>query len=291
MKEIKKKNNNQVIIEQLRAMNLKTKTPYLVTTGATFNNEHYLTTPVIIGRYAVSDVTLRKKYMKEGIIFKDYIPSDGKILISESFLSKHNFKLIPKDKLVRNSITKERHVGEKFPYSKAIKQNRDKLKKEIIYDPVNYNKYLIVTELKKMQWNEFITISTTRNFMDQNAWDQAMLDFCDFLAKESKTLNIRIAYSTEISIDIRHKRVTKYETSHRHLHLFLNYGGVPVIPKVLKKLFLKSMRYSKFNRYEYEMEPFEKGCFGENYILKTYRNETDCFSLCAPNQSIFKDLD
>jgi hypothetical protein len=290
MKEIKKKNNNQVIIEQLRAMNLKNKTPYLVTTGATFNNEHYLTTPVIIGRYAVSDVTLRKKYMKEGIIFKDYIPSDGKILVSESFLYKHNIKLIPKDKLVRNSITKERHVGEKFPYSKAIKQNTDKLKNQNINDPVNQNKQLIIKELKKMHWDEFITISTSY-FMDQNAWDIAMLDFCDYLALKSKSLGIRVAYSTELSIDIRHKRVSKYDNSHRHIHLFLNYGCAPVEPKTLKELFLKAMRYPKFKRYEYEIELFKKDSFGENYILKTYKNETDCFSLCAPNQSILKDLD
>jgi hypothetical protein len=290
MKEIKKKNNNQVIIEQLRAMNLKTKTPYLVTTGATFNNEHYLTTPVIIGRYVVSDVTLRKKYMKEGIIFKDFIPSDGKILISESFLSKHNFKLIPQDKLVRNSITKEHHVGEKFPYSKPIKQNTEKLKKQNINDPVSQNKQLIIKELKKMHWDEFITISTSY-FMDQNAWDIAILDFCDYLALKSKSLGIRVAYSTELSIDIRHKRVSKYDNSHRHIHLFLNYGGAPVEPKTLKELFLKAMRYPKFKRYEYEIEPFKKDSFGENYILKTYKNETDCFSLCAPNQSILKDLD
>jgi len=269
-------------LELLYAYNERTKQSHYITTGATFNDRHYLTTPVIIGKYDTTDVTLRKKYKKHGIFNKDYFRSDGKVLISEIFLDKQNIKLIPKDKLVRNSITKERHVGAKFPYQKAInsailKGNKTNLS----------NKDLIVGELKKMHWDEFITISTGQyKYMDQNNWDQAILKFSDLLALKTNNIDLRIAYSTEVSIDIRHKRVTKYENNHRHIHLFLNYGGELIIPKVIKKTFLTAMDYSKFDRYEYHTEPFEEDLFGENYIMKTYNYEKDCFAMCAPDQNI-----
>ena len=269
-------------LELLYAYNERTKQSHYITTGATFNDRHYLTTPVIIGKYDTTDVTLRKKYKKHGIFNKDYFRSDGKVLISEIFLDKQNIKLIPKDKLVRNSITKERHVGAKFPYKKAtnaaiLKGNKTNLS----------NKDLIVGELKKMHWDEFITISTGQyKYMDQNNWDQAILKFSDLLALKTNTIDIRIAYSTEVSIDIRHRRVTKYDCNHRHIHLFLNHGGNPIIPKVVKTTFLAAMDYSKFDRYEYHTEPFEEDLFGENYIMKTYNYEKDCFAMCAPDQNI-----
>lgn len=202
--------------------------------------------------------------------------------MSEIFLEKQNIRLIPRDKLVRNSITKERHVGAKFPYIKAL--NEPYLR----YNNTNIsNKDLLIVELKKMHWDEFITISTGQyKYMDQNNWDQAILKFSDLLALKTNNINIRIAYSTEVSIDIRHKRVTKYENNHRHIHLFLNYGGEQIIPKVIKSTFLKAMDYSKFSRYEYLAEPFIEEIFGENYIMKTYNYEKDCFAMCAPDQNI-----
>jgi hypothetical protein len=269
-------------LEQLYAYNERTKQAQYITTGATFNDRHYLTTPVIIGKYDTSDITLRKKYKKHGIFNKDYFISDGKVLVSEIFLDKQNIKPIPKNKLVRNSITKERHVGAKFPYKKVpneviLKGNKTNLS----------NKDLIVCELKKMHWDEFITISTGQyKYMDQNNWDQAILKFSDLLALKTNTIDIRIAYSTEVSIDIRHRRVTKYDCNHRHIHLFLNHGGNPIIPKVVKTTFLSAMDYSKFDRYEYHSEPFEEDLFGENYIMKTHNYEKDCFSMCAPDQMI-----
>lgn len=270
---------NQPKLEQLYAYNEKNNQSYFVTTGATFNDRHYLTTPVIIGRYDTTDVTLRKKYKKHGKINKDYFISDGKVLVSETFLDKQNIKLIPKDKLVRNSITKERHVGAKFPYQKAPNALIRKAKET--------NKQLIINEIKKMHWDEFITISTgSDKFMDQNNWDNAILKFSDLLAIKTNNVDLRIAYSTEVSIDIRHQRVTIYEHNHRHMHLFLDYGGHPIIPKVIKNSFLNAMNYSKFKRYEYLAKPFEEGMFGENYILKTYNYEKDCFSMCAPDQGV-----
>jgi hypothetical protein len=264
-------------LEQLYAYNERTKQSHYVTTGATFNDRHYLTTPVIIGKYDTTDVTLRKKYKKHGIFNKDYFISDGKVLISEIFLDKQNIKPIPKNKLVRNSITKEKHIGAKFPYQKAINLNTKKLN----------SKQLLISEIQKMHWDEFITISTGQHkYMDQNNWDNAILKFSDLLAINVKSTDLRIVYSTEVSIDIRHKRVTKYEHTHRHIHLFLDYGGKPIIPKVIKNCFLKAMNYDAFNRYEYLAEPFEEGIFGENYILKTYNYENDCFSMCAPDQRV-----
>ena len=280
---------NKPKLEQLFAYNEKNKTSEFITTGATFNDIHYLTTPVIIGKYDISDVTLRKKYKKQGRMNKDYFFSDGRTFISEIFLTKNEIKLIPPDKVVRNSITKEKHMGANFPYQKAINKKNEILGQIKQNRPVEYNKHLIISELKQMHWDEFITISTGQfKYMDQNSWDQAMLVFTDLLALQTKSLKIRVAYSTEVSIDIRHKRVTKYENNHRHIHLFLDYGGAPIIQKTLKKAFLTAMNYSKFNRYEYHSEPFKDDLFGENYIMKTYTYETDCFSMCAPNQGLFK---
>lgn len=279
---LKHQESNQLILEYLNTYNEKEKEYHYITTGATQNDRHYLTTPVIIGKYDITDVTLRKKYKKHGIKYKDYFKSDGKVLVSELFLSKHNIKLIPKDKLVRNSITKERHIGAKFPYTKALDQNDVKDNK---LNPSQGNKQQLISELKKMHWDEFITISTGK-FMDQNDWDQAILKFSDLLAIKEKNINLRIAYSTEVSIDIRHQRVTKYENNHRHIHLFLNYGGNQIIPKVIKSTFLTAMNYSKFNRYEYLAVPFQEDLFGENYIMKTYNYEKDCFSMCVPDQKI-----
>jgi hypothetical protein len=279
---LKHQESNQLILEYLNTYNEKEKEYHYITTGATQNDRHYLTTPVIIGKYDITDVTLRKKYKKHGIKYKDYFKSDGKVLVSELFLSKHNIKLIPKDKLVRNSITKERHIGAKFPYTKALDQNNQKVNK---LNPSQGNKQQLISELKKMHWDEFITISTGK-FMDQNDWDQAILKFSDLLAVKSNNIDLRIAYSTEISIDIRHKRVTKYDCNHRHIHLFLNHGGNPIIPKIIKSTFLLAMDYTKFNRYEYHAIPFVEDIFGENYIMKTHNYEKDCFSMCAPDQNI-----
>jgi len=279
---LKHQESNQLILEYLNTYNEKEKEYHYITTGATQNDRHYLTTPVIIGKYDITDVTLRKKYKKHGIKYKDYFKSDGKVLVSELFLSKHNIKLIPKDKLVRNSITKEKHIGAKFPYTIALDQNNLKDNK---LNPSQGNKQQLISELKKMHWDEFITISTGK-FMDQNDWDQAILKFSDLLALKTNSVDIRIAYSTEVSINIREKKVTKYDCNHRHIHLFLNHGGNPIIPKVIKTIFLSAMDYSKFKRYEYQAIPFVENIFGENYILKTYKSEKDCFAMCAPDQMV-----
>ncbi len=224
---------NQPQLELLNAYNEKNKIMEYISTGATFNNIHYISTPVIIGKYDTSDVTLRKKYKKEGKYMKDYFFSDGRVFVSEIFLKKQNINLIPTNKTVRNSITKEHHTGPKFPYTKFDNSQETKMEQLMLNNPALYNGKLIINELKKMHWDEFITISTGK-FMDQNSWDQAMLNFTDLLALQTKSLKIRIAYSTEVSIDIRHKRVTKYENNHRHIHLFLDYGGSSIIPKVQK---------------------------------------------------------
>jgi len=279
---LKHQETNQPQFEHLYAYNEKIKQTHYVLTGATFNNRHFLTTPVIIGKYDTTDVTLRKKYKKNGIYQKDYFNADGKVLVSEIFLEKQNIKLIPKDKPVRNSITKERHIGAKFPYTKALDQNNLKDNK---LNPSQGNKQQLISELKKMHWDEFITISTGK-FMDQNDWDQAILKFSDLLALKTNSVDIRIAYSTEVSINIREKKVTKYDCNHRHIHLFLNHGGNPIIPKVIKTIFLSAMDYSKFKRYEYQAIPFVENIFGENYIMKTHNYEKDCFSMCAPDQNI-----
>lgn len=267
-------------IEQCYAYDEKLNISYFVTTGATLNNKHFLTTPVIVSRYLISDNTLRKKYIKYGKINIDYIYSDGKVLVSEDLINKLKIKEIPIGFAHRNSITRKHQIGKCFPYNivkSSAESNKidDNLKKSII------------KEIKNMSWDEFITIAPTTKFIDQDMWDNAMLKFTDILGSKYRSKNLKIAYSTERSINIRNKYVnSKFDNNHRHIHLFLNKDGIDIKPLKLKKAFLSAMDMSKFKRYEYYSEPFKKDIFGENYILKTYSNETDCFSMCVPDQSI-----
>lgn len=266
-------------IEQSLCYDEKNQSTYLVTTGATLNNNHYLTTAVITNNYKITDTTLRKKYVDNGIINKDYFYSDNKVLVGESFLEKMKIK-----RKNRPNNTDKIHNNLQIPYTKAINK-QDQISTALMNN--NYREFMkrgIINEIKQMKWDDFITIATG-SFMSQDDWDVAMMNFVDLLSQKLKSKDILAAYSTEKSINIRASVITKYDSDHRHVHLLLNRNNKRINNLSIKKLFLKSIKKTRFKRYEYHVEPFNKNLYGENYILKTYNNESDCFSLVAPLQS------
>jgi len=266
-------------IEQSLCYDEKTKSTYLVTTGATINNNHYLTTAVITNNFKITDTTLRKKYVENGAINKDYFYSDNKVLVGESFLEKMKIKRKnrPNNKgIINNNL--------QIPYIKALNM-QDQTSIELMNN--NFKEYMkrgIINEIKVMKWDDFIAIATG-SFMSQDDWDVAMMKFIDLLSQKLKAKNILAAYSTERSINIRSSVITKYDSDHRHIHLLLNRNGRCINNLAIKKLFLQSINKTSFKRYEFHSVPFKKELYGENYILKTYNNESDCFSLVAPLQN------
>ncbi len=266
-------------IEQSLCYDEKNQSTYIVTTGATINYKHFLTTAVITHNYKTTDTTLRKKYVKYGTENSDYFYSDNKVLVSESFIEK--MKIRRKDSI--NHIGNI-HSNLQIPYKKVID-----IQSQVTEDLINNNfqEYLrrcLIKEIKTMKWDDFITIATG-SFMSQDDWDVAMMKFIDILAIELNSKDVLAAYSTERSINIRASTITKYDSKHRHVHLLLNRHNKKINNLALKKLFLESIKKTSFKRYEYHIEPFNKNLYGENYILKTYNNESDCFSLVAPLQN------
>lgn len=238
-----------------------------VTTGATINDQHYLTTQMIVTKFKICENKLRNLYTTIGKEDEDYFYSDTRTLINERFLF--------------NNKIKTRSESRPIPYQIIISSPEKKYK-------INTKsiKGKIITEIKKMDWDDFITIAPT-SFMSREDWDIAIMKYTDILAKNLGSKNIRIAYSTELSIDIKNKHVvSKYDSNHRHIHFFLYKDGNTVNGDQLKSVMLKALGKSKFRKWEYFVEPFKEDLYGENYILKTYKKDSDCFSMCAPNPSL-----
>jgi hypothetical protein len=262
MKEMEKVN-----YEQCLTSDTKNNKNILITTGATINEQHYLTTQMVVTKFKISENSLRKLYTSKGKEFEDYFYSDTRTFLNERFLFYNKIKT--------------RKVSRPIPYKVLT------LKQERIYK-INTKsiKGKIITEIKKMDWDDFITIAPT-SFTSREDWDVAIMKYTDILAKELGTKNIRIAYSTELSIDIKNKHVvSKYDSNHRHIHFFLFKDGNTVDGGQLESTMLKALNKSKFSKREYFAEPFKEELYGENYILKTYSKDSDCFSMCAPEPSL-----
>lgn len=254
--------------EQCLTRDMKNNKNIQITTGATINDQHFLTSTMVIAKFKTSENSLRKLYTSKGKEFEDYFYSDARIFLNERFL-------------FHNKI-KTRKVSRPVPYN-VIKPPRQKEHK---IDTTSM-KGKIISEIKKMNWDDFISIATTA-YMSREDWDIAIMKYTDLLAKNLRTKNIRIAYSTELSIDIKNKHViSKYDDNHRHIHFFLYRDGKTVDSNQLKNGMLKVLGKSKFRKWEYFAEQFKEEMYGENYILKTYNKDSDCFSMCAPDQSLF----
>lgn len=253
--------------EQCLTSDTKNNKNIWITTGATINDQHYLTTQMVVTKFKISENSLRNLYTNKGKETEDYFYSDTRTLINERFLF--------------NNKIKTRKASRLIPYNVLSLQQEKKYK-------INTKsiKGKIIAEVKKMNWDDFITIATTA-YMSREDWDLAIMKYTDILAKNLGTKNIRIAYSTELSIDIKNKHViSKYDDNHRHIHFFLFRAGITLDKDLLESVMLNALGKSKFNKREYFAEPFKEELYGENYILKTYKKDSDCFSMCAPDPSI-----
>ena len=257
----------KVNYEQCFTIDTKNNKNIRITTGATINDQHYLTTPMVIMKFKISENSLRKLYTSKGKEFEDYFYSDTRTFLNERFLFYNKIKT--------------RKASRRLPYN-IIKPPQEK-KYKIDTKSI---KGKIIAEVKKMNWDDFITISTAA-YMSREDWDVAIMKYTDILAKDLGTKNIRIAYSTELSIDIKNKHViSKYDDNQRHIHFFLFRDGNSLDGDRLERVMLKALGKSKFSKHEYFAEPFKEELFGENYILKTYNKDSDCFSMCAPEPSL-----
>lgn len=282
-------------LKQGMTYNQKTKMNEFITTGATMNDELFLSMPYILSNYDISDNTLRKHFKEKGVIFQDYFTSDNKIFIKEKFIDECNIKFIPKTKIITNSGTRRKQVGRKFPYTLPASFMTDKERNVLIQknlsleytNPKLYLKSRIIQEIKRMHWDFFIAINISK-FTTQDQWDNVMLKLMDNIGTANSNKNMRCAYSTELSINIKDKRVTKYDHGHRHIHLLFDLAGSGSDPKIIENHFLDILGYKSFSRYAYHCDPYQPKMFGTNYILKTYNARNDCFSLVVPNPEIFK---
>lgn len=282
-------------LKQGLTYNQKTKMNEFITTGATMNNELFLSTPYILSNYEVSDTTLRKKFKERGAEFQDYFTSDNKIFIKEKFLVDCKLKYIPNNKTVTNSSTRNKQTGRRFPYTLPVSTMPDKEKNTIIQkslsldhtNPKLYLKEKIIQEIRKMNWDYFITISINK-FTTQDEWDIIMMKFIDSIGTSFSNQDMKSAYSTEVSINIRDRRATRYDHGHRHIHLFLDLAGSELDSVVVENHFLNVLNYHSFKRFTYHCEAYQQKMFASNYILKTFQSMNDCFSLVVPNPEIFK---
>lgn len=282
-------------LKQGLTFNNKTQMNEFITTGATMNDELFLSMPYILSNYDISDTTLRKKFKEKGVIFQDFFTSDNKLFINEKFIDECNIKYISPNKIITNSGTRKKQVGRRFPYPLPASNMPEKeknilIQKSLSLDQTNPKLYLksrIIQEIKRMHWDFFIAINISK-FTTQDEWDNVILKLMDNIGIENSNKNIKCAYSTELSINIKDKRVSKYDKNHRHIHLLFDLAGTGSDPKIIENHFLEILGYSSFKRYSYYCVPYKQRMFGSNYILKTYNESNDCFSMGVPNPEIFK---
>ena len=62
----------KTIYEQCLTIDKKNNKYIKITTGATINDQHYLTTTMVIAKFKISENSLRKLYTSKGKEFKDY---------------------------------------------------------------------------------------------------------------------------------------------------------------------------------------------------------------------------
>ena len=281
------KRSNYPSYQQILTVNSEGKYEY-IRTGATFNNQSYIALPTILGMYDTTDPTLRKYLKENGKPEFDYFLADGRLFIQEQFLVKNHFHLKSKTKSTFHPYRKIRIAGSKVPYTLTSKHlpagEREKIfsiskKKSSI-------KQLIISELKKINWDYFITIHT-KNFTSQDDWDLMMLNFMDKLGVHLNNSNISAAYSTEFSILGNDPRKSKYQQEHRHIHILLSRDKESIKLETIKGLFLEAMDRKRFNKEEYHLVMYDKSQWATNYILKEYNINKSCFSMVSPNKELF----
>ena len=281
------KKSNYPQFNQILTINKDGRHEY-ISTGSTLNSQNYISLPTILGMYNTTDPTLRKYLKENGTEETDYFLADGRLYIQEQFLSKNHFYLKPSYKSTFHPYRKERIVGSKIPYTittkhLSIEEKVKVFKTKKIKAGV---RQLILSELKKVNWDYFITINT-KHFTSQDDWDLMMLNFMDKLGLHLNNSDIKACYATEYSIKDTDQRKSKYESQHRHIHILLCRQNEHIKLQTIKELILETMGRKKFNKDEYHLCMYDKSLWATNYILKEYNINKSCFSMVSPNKELF----
>lgn len=254
-----------------------------IRTGATFNNIEYISMPVILAMYCTSDPTLRK-YLKDRGTAQDYFLADGRLFISLQFLKENRFYLKSKNTSTYHPYKKEKITGARLPY--IISNSKPSLDKEDVKDSIKckctLDKEKIVSELKKVNWDYFITINTSSH-TSQDYWDLTMLKFIDQLSDVVNDKGVLAAYSTEFDYDNTDRRIRILSSNHRHLHLLVMKNANSIHLKTIKGLLLSAMGRKTFRKNEFHISMYDKSMWATTYILKQYNSNPSCFSLISPS--------
>lgn len=278
------KNNQYPTYHQILTINKEGNYEF-IRTGATHNNQYYLSLPVILGLYDTSDPTLRK-YLKQYGTSTDSFLADSRLFIQEEFLKTHKFHLKPSNKSSYHPYQKQNIVGAKIPYIITTKSlSKTTNSNQLVTNSFSTSKQLILKELKQIDWNLFITIQTSSK-TTQDYWDVAMLKFIDLLGAHVENSGVIAAYSTEYNFEPVDERILKYKSNHRHIHILLYKNKEIVHLETIKELMTMAVK-RKFNPTEYHVSVYDKSLWATNYILKQYNQTNSNFSVVVPSKDLF----
>ena len=275
------KKSKYPIYHQILSINKEGNHEY-IRTGATLNDTAYISLPVILAMYSTSDPTLRK-YLKDKGTIEDSFLADGRLFIKEQFLKQNRIYLKNNDTSTYHPYKKGMITGARLPY--VISSNHlNQSEKTSIFSSkteMTESKKLIVEELKKQNWDYFITINTS-SITKQDYWDMTMLKFIDQLAEVVGDPDVLGAYCTEFNYEKPDERTKRVISNHRHIHLLLKKNANSIQIKTIKGLLLSSMGRKSFRKNEFHISMYDKSMWATSYILKQYKSNRDCFSMVSP---------
>ena len=277
----KMKKNEYPLYHQILTINNEGNKEY-IRTGATLNNASYISLPVILAMYNTSDPTLRK-YLREYGNIEDSFLADGRLFIGEQFLKQNRIYLKNNNTSTYHPYKKGMITGARLPY--VISSNQlGQQEKSNVFGLKNRNidiEKKIVEELKKQNWDYFITINSS-SITKQDYWDMTMLKFIDQLAEVVGDPGVLGAYCTEFNYENPDDRTKLVMSNHRHLHLLLKKNAKSIQIKTIKGLILSSMGRKSFRKNEFHISMYDKSMWATSYILKQYKSNRDCFSMVSP---------
>ena len=275
------KKSKHPIYHQILSINKEGKQEY-IRTGATLNDAKYISLPVILAMYGTSDPTLRK-YLRDYGTIEDSFLADGRLFIKEQFLKQKGINLKNNNTSTYHPYKKGMITGARLPYIISSIHLNQPEKISVFGTKIDRNddKHLIVEELKKQNWDYFITINSSST-TKQDYWDLTMLKFIDQLAEVVGDPGVLGAYSTEINYEKPDDRTRLVMSNHRHLHLLLKKNAKSIQIKTIKGLLLSSMGRKSFRKNEFHISMYDKSMWATSYILKKYKSNRECFSMVSP---------
>jgi len=270
------------VYHQILSINNEGNQEY-IRTGATFNNIQYISLPVILAMYSTSDPTLRK-YLKEKGSSNDSFLADGRLFVNEQFLKKNHFHLKGNNVSTYHPYKKGNITGAKLPYiiSSSSMDSNPKLNVFKSSKVRNTIRQEIELELKKINWDYFITIHISSN-TNQDYWDVVMMKFIDELGIHLESPNVLAAYCTEMNYDSQDERINNRTSNHRHIHILLHRDSRTLKIESIKGMFLRAMNRKRFNPKEFNLSMYDKSMWATSYILKQFNFNKDCFSMVSPS--------